>query len=227
MGRRLIAAAVTATLALAPVAGTTTATVTSPAAPDEYVKAWDEIATRAISAAGRTPPDGHVILAYTFVAVYDAVMAVHREFTPFAVDARAPAGASAEAAVATAAHDILVHYLPGQTAMLDSDYAASMGGIPAGQSKANGTAVGEQVAATLLEMRKDDRFLTPVAYTPPNPLAPGDWIPTAATPPIGLAVSRMRPFALATADQFRPQGPPALDTKGRAGTTTRSARSAR
>lgn len=214
MGRRMIAAAVVAAIAVGPATATSTATGRhSPADPDTYVTAWDAIGTQAVTAAGRTPPDGHVILAYTFVAVYDAVMAVHREYAPFAVDAHAPHGASAEAAVATAAHRVLVRYLPGQAAtILDPAYEASMADIPPGQSKVKGMAIGEQVASTLLEMRKDDGFLTPATYTAPNPPIPGVWIPTATTPPIGTSVARMRPFALRSADQFRPDGPPDLDS---------------
>ncbi len=52
-----------------------------------------------------------------------------------------------------------------------------------------------------------------MTYTPPDPPIPGVWIPTAPTPPIGPYLGLMRPFSLATADQFRPSGPPALDSK--------------
>ena len=52
-----------------------------------------------------------------------------------------------------------------------------------------------------------------MTYTPPNPPIPGVWIPTAPTPPIGTYLGLMRPFSLDSADQFRPAGPPALDSK--------------
>ena len=52
-----------------------------------------------------------------------------------------------------------------------------------------------------------------MTYTPPNPPIPGVWIPTAPTPPIGTYLGLMRPFSLDSADQFRPDGPPALDSK--------------
>ena len=52
-----------------------------------------------------------------------------------------------------------------------------------------------------------------MTYTPPDPPIPGVWIPTAPTPPIGTYAGLMRPFSLDSADQFRPAGPPALDSK--------------
>jgi len=61
---------------------------------------------------------GHTIFAYVASAVYDAVMAVEGGYEPFAVDIDAPDGALPEAAVAAAAHRILVHYLPGQAASI-------------------------------------------------------------------------------------------------------------
>ena len=52
-----------------------------------------------------------------------------------------------------------------------------------------------------------------MTYTAPSPPIPGVWIPTAVTPPIGTYLGLMRPFSLDSADQFRPGGPPALDSK--------------
>ena len=87
-------------------------------APDTYVAAWDAVGVQAFSAAGLSPAEGHTIFAYLGVAVYDAVMAVEGGYEPFAVDLDAPDGASTQAAVATAARRILVHYLPAQAATI-------------------------------------------------------------------------------------------------------------
>ena len=94
-----------------------------------------------------SPAEGHTIFAYVAIAVYDAVMAVEGGYEPFAVDVDAPDGASAEAAVAAAAHRILVHYLPAQAAsIVDPAYAASLATIPDGQAETDGVATGEAVA---------------------------------------------------------------------------------
>jgi hypothetical protein len=131
-------------------------------------------------------------------------MAIDGGYRPFAVDVDAPRGASAHAAVAAAAHRILVHYLPAQAAtIIDPAFDASLATIPAGKAKRDGVATGEAVAAFVIAQRADDGFRAPVTYTPPNPPVPDVRIPTAPTPPIA-------PYA---ADQFRPDGPPALGSK--------------
>jgi hypothetical protein len=182
--------------------------------PDTYVTDWDAIGSQAVSSAALTPPEGHLIFAYVAIAVYDSVMAVEGGYQPFAVDVDAPQGTSADAAVAAAAHRVLVHYLPAQApTIVDPAYAASLATILDGQAKTDGIAVGENVADLLIALRAGDGFRAPVTYTPPSPPIPGVWIPTATTPPIGTYVGLMRPFSLASADQFRPDGPPALSSK--------------
>ena len=183
--------------------------------PDVFVADWDAIGTQAFTAAALSPAEGHTIFAYVAIAVYDSVMAVKGGYEPFAVDADAPAGASAEAAVAAAAHRILVHYLPAQAAIVDPAYAASLATIPDGQAETDGVATGEKVAARLIARRADDGFRASVTYTPPNPPIPGVWLPTVPPPatPVGPYLGLMRPFSLDSADQFRPGGPPALASK--------------
>jgi hypothetical protein len=182
--------------------------------PDTYIAAWDAVGSQAFSAAALTPPDGIVISAYVGIAVYDSVMAIDGGYRPFAVDVDAPRGASAQAAVAAAAHGILVRYLAAQApTIIDPAYTASLATIPDGNAKTDGIAVGVEVADTLIAQRANDGFRAPVTYTPPNSPIPGVWIPTAPTPPIGTYIGLMRPFSLASADQFRPDGPPALGSK--------------
>jgi hypothetical protein len=141
-------------------------------------------------------------------------MAIDGGYRPFAVDVDAPPGSSAQAAVVAAANRILVHYLPAQVpTILDPAYTASLATIPDGKAKTDGIAVGVEVADLLIAQRAGDGFRAPVSYTPPNPPIPGVWIPTARTPPIAPYAGLMRPVSLDSADQFRPDGPPALDSK--------------
>jgi hypothetical protein len=184
------------------------------ASPDTYVTYWDDVGSRAITAAALAPPDGIVIFSYVGIAEYDSVMAIEGGYQPFAVDVDAPEGASAEAAVVAAAHAILVHYLPDQAAsIIDPAYAESLATIPDGQAKTDGVATGAQVGAILIAMRADDGFRAPVTYTPPDPPIPGVWIPTSQSPPIGTYLPYMRPFSLRSPDQFRPGGPPPLSSR--------------
>jgi hypothetical protein len=184
--------------------------------PDDVVASWDATGNQALSASGLTFAEGHVIFAYEAVAVYDAVTAVEGGYRPFAVAVHAPTGASAQAAAAAAAHAVLTHYLPGQAvSILDPAFVASLAAIPDGQSKDEGVAVGERIAVRWLALRADDGFRAPIVYTPPDPPIPGVWIPTAPPPaqPIGTYLAQMRPFSLASPDQFRPAGPPPLSSR--------------
>lgn len=212
--RLIVSAMLMATVGLSGAAATSSARGLSTGSPDTYVAEWDAIGSQAFTAAALTPAEGHTIFAYESIAVYDSVIAVNGGYRPFAIEVEAPQGASAEAAAVAAAHAILVQYLPDQAAtILDPAYAASLATIPDGQPKTDGVATGEQVAALLIAERADDGFRAPVIYTPPDPVMPGDWIPTAPTPPVGVYLGRMRPFSLDSADQFRPGGPPELSSK--------------
>ncbi|MDQ1586090.1 MAG: hypothetical protein QOH80_1455 [Actinomycetota bacterium] len=241
MTRPFLAIPVAAAIALVPVAAVSTSAHERPALPpDTYVAAWDAIGSAAFTAAavpgsGLGPPEGHLIFGYVGIAEYDAVMAVHQDYRPFAINDTAPRGTSPEAAVAAAAHKVFVHYLPSQTTMLDSAYTTSLGTIDDGQAKTDGVALGERVANALLALRADDGFRAPATYTPPDPPIPGVFLPTAPTPAGGTYLPAMRPFTLRSADQFRLDGPPALTSKtyardynevkdlGSAASTTRTA----
>jgi hypothetical protein len=185
-------------------AATTRAHAQPASTPDTYVTYWDTVGSQAFTASGLAAPEGFVIFANVDIAVYDSLMAIEGGYQPFAVDVEAAEGASPEAAVAAAARDILVHYLPAQAAaIIDPAYATSLGTIPDGQAKADGIATGQEVAAILIAQRADDGFRAAVTYTPPDPPIPGVWIPTAQTPPIATYMQYMRPFSNETAGQFR------------------------
>jgi hypothetical protein len=180
--------------------------------PSTTVVAWDAVAQQAISNVPLSAPDGHVLFAYVGIAMYDAAMAVNPTHKSFATDVQAAPGASAEAAVATAAHDVLVHFLPAQAAtIIDPAYTNSLAAIPDGPAETAGIAAGAEVTRQLLDERSGDGFLAPTS-APAIGTAPGEWIPTATTPPLGMSLADMQPFSLKSGDQFRPAGPPALDS---------------
>jgi hypothetical protein len=209
-----VAAALATTVAAAPGSHTANASGRPHSPTDTYVSAWDAVGSQAFTASALSPAEGHIIFGYAAFAVYDAVMAVRHKYEPFAIRTSAPRGASAEAAVVAAAHRIYEHYLPAQeTTILDPAYDASLATIPDGQAKTDGVAVGLRVANALIALRADDGFRADVGYTPPTPALPGDWVPTATTPPGGTYLGQMQPFALESADQFRPDGPPSLGSR--------------
>ena len=176
---------------------------------------WNTIAsTTIVTNGGKASVASGVWFAYTFIAAYDAVNAIHRRYQPFYYNGIAPAGASDEAAAVAAAHRVLVNYFPAQQPDLDAAFMKSMNRITApAQAKTDGVATGEAAAAALISERMNDALEANVPYSPGN--GPGVWQPTppgflpALTPWLG----QMRPFTLKSADQFLPDGPTPLTSE--------------
>ena len=177
-------------------------------APADEVLNWNAIAQ--VTTLPTAPPMASRNLAITQVAVFDAVNAIVRSYSPYAVKLRAPNGASPVAAAVAAAHYELAHLYPAAQASLDASFVTSLAAIPDGQSETDGVAVGESVAEQILALRATDGWDTVVPYTPGT--APGDWIPTppAFAPPVGPGWGAVTPFFLERGNQFRLGPPPAL-----------------
>jgi hypothetical protein len=120
--------------------------------------------------------------------------------------------ASVDAAVATAAHHVLVHYFPAQQAELDADYAAALATVPDGVAKNAGIAVEQAAAAGTIARRQGDGMEADIGFTMPAP-APGVWQLPEGQKPMTLWAARLRPFMLNSPDQFRPDAPPALSRR--------------
>ena len=86
-----------------------------------------------------------------------------------------PAGASRDAAVAQAAHDVLVALFPAQQAGFDAALAATLGRLSADAAR-GGAQVGAATAKANLELRASDGW---TQYLPRNinPDLPGYWQP--------------------------------------------------
>ena len=169
---------------------------------------WNDLALRAIRTDRTPPPKAARALAIVSTAVFDAVNAIDKKYTPYLAQPAAPAGASAEAAAIAAAHKTLVALYPAQAAQFDAAYTAQLAVLPEA-GKADGLAVGETAAALMLANRTGDLPATP-PYTPGT--NPGEWRPT---PPANAAFvlpgwGQLKPFTLTSGDQFRPAAPPAL-----------------
>lgn len=186
-----------------------------PLAAGNVVTDWSTIAaTTIVKNGGKGPGAASLWLAYTSLAVYDAINAITGQFQPFYYHGGAPPTASIDAAAAAAAHRVLVNYFPAQQAALDAQFSTSMAAIGADdKAKDDGVAAGEAAAAALIAARTGDGLEANVPYTPGS--GPGVWVPTppafaaAATPWLG----KMRPFVLTTPADFRPDGPTALGSE--------------
>jgi hypothetical protein len=158
--------------------------------------------------------------AMMHIAIHDALNAINRRFQPYVLDIQGPSGASVDAAVATAARDVLVPLL-GQlpdifsacidavVASIEADYTAALDAIEEGTPKTQGMVIGRAAAAVILALRvadgADTLFLDP---NYPQGTKPGEYrftpgFPFAAAPGWG----NVTPFVLEDSAQFRP-GPP-------------------
>jgi hypothetical protein len=179
----------------------------------DVVADWNVIATTAIPAGGLNFPaiTGSRILAMTHAAIHDALNAIDRRYRPYALDRLAEPGASPEAAVAAAAHDVLVAQIPAQQATLDAAYASSLASISDAAAKSRGVAIGQAAAAAILALRSADGSNAPMPYTPGT--GPGAWQPTppALSPAALPGWGQVTPFALSSGAQFRPARPTFFD----------------
>jgi hypothetical protein len=161
------------------------------------------------------PGEAAVYMGIVHVAIYDAAVAIDGGYRPYTTTPIAPPNTSPEAAVATAAYDTLTGLQPqlgASQAILDGDYGAYMGAIPDGEPKQNGIDVGQEVAQSILVLRVNDGrgcSTTLQDLGPPAP-GPGVWQPNPTGQVLGLCLPGMRPLALQSPSQFRPDGPNAL-----------------
>jgi PAP2 superfamily len=152
-------------------------------------------------------------VALAQAAVFDAVNSISRRYTPYRVRIKADGTESVEAAVASAAHGVLLDRYPDQRAGLDAALASSLDRVPAGDSKDEGIAIGRATAAALLEVREGDGSDDDVDYTPGS--GPGAWIPTPPlfSPALEPGWGLVTPFLLRSGSQLRPAPPPALTSR--------------
>jgi hypothetical protein len=143
-----------------------------------------------------TPPANRV-MALVQTAVNEAVTTAR----PF--DGANPI--SLDAAVAAANRATLAKLIPAQEAAITTAYQTALAKLPDGPARAAGIAAGEQAAAAVLARRADDQ-LGPDRYRPHA--AAGAYVPTAAV--AASQWGQRKPWALASAAQFRPGPPPAL-----------------
>jgi hypothetical protein len=135
------------------------------------------------------------------IAIHDALNAIDRRFRPYTFDKPAAPSASPEAAVAAAAHDVLVPLL--------GQLPRALASLPDAPAKAQGIAVGQAAAAAILALRAADGAGAPFQNTScPQAPPPGTYQCTPGFPFIAFeAWAKVTPFVLQDSTQFLP-GPP-------------------
>jgi hypothetical protein len=188
----------------------------------DTVTQWNLTMIAGLETAGIPPPPAARIGAIVQASVFDAVNGIDRRYAFYHVPPAAPPGTSRDAAAAGAAYTALTALIPGQKPLFDAQLAATLAQIsddPAGpgQSVKRGLAWGTTVADSILAWRAEDGY---TAAPPPYTVTPGagSWQPTPPAylgppaAPLFRQFATMTPFALTSPSQFRPPGPPPLDS---------------
>jgi PAP2 superfamily len=190
----------------------------------DAVTDWNAITIQTIAIGVPPHPGATATLdgAMVQAAVYDAVVAIEGGSRPYAVQIPGAHGSPA-AAVAKAAHDVLVNRFPSPPliASLDATYHTYL--FDHGLAEDDpGVAVGQQAAAGIIALRANDGSFPANFPDFVGGNNPGDWRPTTSylpgPPPSGAAMlapwlGAVTPFTLKSPSQFRAQGPPKMKSK--------------
>lgn len=152
-------------------------------------------------------------LAIVHAAIFDAVNAIDRSFTPYLLRSTAPHTASIDAAVAQAGHDTLsvLYPNPKQKAIFDAALKATLKDVPNGVGEQQGIRIGALAARTILEARSHDESDRVGFYLEipipgrhrADPLHPNQGF-------LGVSWGDVTPFTLREGSQFRADAPPKL-----------------
>jgi PAP2 superfamily len=168
----------------------------------------------AIPGLGQPPPLAVIHLAMVQGAVYDAVNAIDGGHQPYLSGLPSMPGASRAAAVATAAHDVLVALPPlppnspdPMRANVAELYRLYMLDIPDGTAKTQGVTLGRAAATAMNGNRSNDGRFVGTPLWPIGTLK-GEWRPVeTANANVFAWVANVRPFTLRRTSQFRTAGP--------------------
>jgi hypothetical protein len=197
---RPFAAAVVATLCLSGAIGSARA---------DAVLDWNATAAALPIA---VPPVHARVMAAMHGAVHDAINAIEPHHETYRFQVEASPSASKDAAVASAAHGVLVALVPSQKAALDAALAKSLANISDERSKADGIVVGMTAAERMLAWRAKDNFDAKAEDKPGTGVGVWQRTPPGLAPGALPQLGDVTPFTLKSVDQFATKGRPALSS---------------
>ncbi|KRE44040.1 vanadium-dependent haloperoxidase [Knoellia sp. Soil729] len=173
---------------------------------------WNRIMLRTFAEpppAGLPVPVQGLYAGFVGAAVSNAVVAVEGGYAPYVPQAPAARDASVEAAVSTAAREVLGALVPSSAANLEDDLQRWLSQVGDPAARAAGVSAGHQAAALVLAARVGDGRGAPVTLT--TTPGPGIWDP----PPTGMLVPWLgfvRPMAVPSQTWLGLPGPDPLDS---------------
>jgi hypothetical protein len=186
---------------------------------DNAVLYWNDQVIDATRLARNPPPVASQHIAAFHAAIFDTVNGFAHTRRGWLVNDSAPAGADMDAAIAGAAHTVLIA-LWGQATNphnLDVAYEKAIAGIADGTAKTDGIAWGRHVAEAILAERAKSGFNKPIPgqYSSTEP---GKWreTPPGFRPPVLPFWGHVTPYVMTSPDQFRAPPPSSVDSKQQA-----------
>lgn len=175
----------------------------------DIVLRWNEIAAQ--TATVTSPFNQARVAAIVQLAVFEAVNAITGEYEPYLNPPTvAPPGASVEAAVTIAAHNVMATYFPAAAPTLDADRDADLAAIPNGPAKTAGIVVGMAAANAMIALRASDGS-SPLLAIIPTSTAPGDYrLTTGCAAAMFYNWQNVTPFGIASVSDYLLSPPPPL-----------------
>ncbi len=159
---------------------------------------WNAIAGEAFTPSqGTNPMAQSRTLAILHASMHDALNAIDRRYASYTPGLPAAPKASADAAVAAAAREVLVRLIPEQAALVETAYGSALMTVRDGAAKTAGIATGQAAAWATMNRRQGDGADTAAqpAYVPRS--GPGEYQFTA---PFDFAAQpawgRVQPFVI-------------------------------
>ena len=166
-------------------------------------------------------------MAILHAAIHDAVNGIERRYQPYTVALSSP-GASLDAAVASAARDVMLALTPNQQPRIEQEYAAALADVREGPGKDQGVLLGREAARANLDRRADDGIvpspwppqqgpITEPVYVPTGEPGDYDFTPPFDAPPLGPVAlfpgwGQLEPFVIDVA-RHRLTGPDPLRSR--------------
>jgi len=187
----------------------------SPAMVLTWNQAIEDMYTFPTNALSKSQPPVARIMAIYHLAIHDALNCITPKYERY-VGVPRDKDADPDAAVAQAAYDVIavVKYPDQSLAPMTALLETSLAGIPEGDAKTRGIALGHAVAAAILAQRAVDVPYIQGNYgaLPPEGTEPGEF---RYIPPLNYGLNGyhlMAPFIIQSQNQFRPGSPYAVNT---------------
>jgi len=185
-------------------------------AAENCVLFWNEQLMDVTRLSRNPPPIAALHMAAFHAAIFDAVNGITHTHQPWLVTEPAPAGADMDAAVAGAAHAVLVKYWSAATnpRVIEVAYEKALAAIPESAGKKTGIPWGEHVAELVVTKRTTSGFDKPIPGNYSS-TEPGLWreTPPGFRPPTLPHMAKVAPYVMKSPEQFRAPPPPAVGSE--------------